>query len=864
MAEVYRARDPRLGRDVAIKVSSHQFSDRFEREARAVAALNHPHICQIYDVGPDYLVMELIEGSPLKGPLPLADTLKYASQICDALDAAHSKGITHRDLKPANILVTKTGVKLLDFGLAKLQPEAATVTASLPGDATRTMGLTGRNEIVGTLYYMSPEQLQAQSDGQEVGARSDIFSFGLVLYEMLTGKRAFEGSSPASVIAAIMERPAPSIADVAPPALDRLLQRCLKKEPDDRWQTVRDLKSELDWIASAAGEAAVPAAITRRRTLPWIAAVVLGVTTVAASWIAYRATRPADLKPLVRLDVDLGPDVALGSFAGPNAILSPDGSRLVYVSHNRLFTRGLDQQPATELSGTDGANAPFFSPDGQWVAFFAGSKLKKVSVAGGAANILCNAPLGVGGSWGEDGTIIAALNIVGGLFRISADGRAPAPLTKLDRERGEVTHRWPQILPRDKAVLFTAHTRNVGSFDDATIEVISLADRRKKTLLRGGAYGRYVPSGHLIYVNRGTLFAVPFDLAELEVHGSPTPVLYQVAYSINTGTTGFEASQTGTLVYESGDTRGGAVAVQWLESNGKTRVLLPKPANYGRPSLSPDGRRLAVEVSDGPSQDIWVYGLARDTMTRLTFDGIVNQSPIWSPDGRYIVFGDREGISWTRADGVGRPQSLVRTKTPNTFPWSFTSDGKRLAYNVVGNPETGYDLWTVPLETDGAGLRAGKPEVYLQTPFDKRNPSFSPDGRWLAYTSNELGSFQVYVQAFPDKGGKWQISRDGGGYPMWSHSGRELFFESLDNRIMVAGYTVQGDSFMPDTPRLWSEKALANTVNSRKNVDLAPDGKRIVAVMPADVGDAQQSRSHIVFLENFLDELRRRVPVSGK
>ena len=498
------------------------------------------------------------------------------------------------------------------------------------------------------------------------------------------------------------------------------------------------------------------------------------------------------------------------------------------------------------------------------MAFFADGKLKKVSVTGGVAIVLCNAPLGTGGSWGEDGTIVAAVNIVGGLFRISDDGTAPVPLTKLDRERGEVTHRWPQILPGGKAVLFTAHTRNVGEFDDASIEVISLADRRMKTLLRGGAYGRYVPSGHLIYVNRGTLFAVPFDVGALEVRGGPAPVISQVAYSRNQGDGGFEASQKGTLVYGSDSARGGLVTVQWLESDGRTRALLPKPGDYGRPSLSPDGRRLAMEVGDGPSQDVWVYSLDRDTITRLTFDGKVNQSPIWSPDGRYIVFGDREGLSWTRADGVGRPQSLVRTKTPNTFPWSFTSDGKRLAYNVVDNPETGYDLWTVPLETDGTGLRAGKPEVYLQTPFDKRNPSFSPDGRWLAYASNELGSFQVYVQAFPDKGGKWQISSAGGGYPMWSHSGRELFFESLDNRIMVAGYTVQGDSFVPDKPRRWSEKALANTVNSRKNVDLAPDSKRFVVVMPAEAGDAQQSRNHVIFLENFFDELRRRVPVSGK
>jgi serine/threonine-protein kinase len=376
-------------------------------------------------------------------------------------------------------------------------------------------------------------------------------------------------------------------------------------------------------------------------------------------------------------------------------------------------------------------------------------------------------------------------------------------------------------------------------------------------------------------VHRGTLFAVPFDLSALEVRGSPVVVLNQVAYSSNNGGAQFEASQTGTLVYRSGDTRSGLITVQWLESDGKTRALLPKPGNYGRPSLSPDGRRLAIEVGEGSGQDIWVYDLERDTMTPRTFDGKLNLAPIWSPDGLYIVFGSANGLSWTRADGAGKPQLLIRSKN-NVFPWSFTPDGKRLAYHEM-DPKTSFDLWTVPLENDGAGLRAGKPEVFLQTPADEQVPSFSPDGKWLAYSSSETGSFQVHVRAFPDTGAKWQISVDGGDYPMWSRSGRELFFESMGNRIMVAGYTVHGDSFVADKPRLWSEKTLGNTFTFGKNVDLAPDGQRVVALMPAEgletrqpqhhviflenFFDERQPQHHVVFLQNFFDELRRRAPV---
>src|SRR5579863_4674010 len=504
MGEVYKARDTRLNRIVAIKISNEQFSERFEREAHAVAALNHSNVCTLHDVGPNYLVMEYIQGTPLRGPLPLQQALKYAVQICDALDAAHRKGITHRDLKPGNILVTKTGIKLLDFGLAKIGPDN-----NPPSDATLTKALTGKNEIVGTLYYMSPEQLQSQATGQEIDARSDIFSFGLVLYEMLTGKRAFDGSSPASVIAAIMERPAPSIGDVAPAALDRVLKKCLEKDSENRWQNARDLKTELEWIAQASSDVNIaPSSAARREKLPWIAATVLTLVAAGATWIAYSATRPAELKPLVRLEADLGHDVYLNALGGSDIILSSNGTRIAYLSGNHLFTRRLDQASATELPITPGATSPFFSPDGQWIGFVAGGKLRKISVEGGAEIALCDAAASyTGADWGEDGNIIASLRVSGGLSQVSSSsGGVPIAVTQLEGE--ERTHRWPQILPGGKTVLFTAENSTVG-FDDAKIEAVTLADHHRKTVQRGGTYGRYVPApggkGYLTYVSRGTL-----------------------------------------------------------------------------------------------------------------------------------------------------------------------------------------------------------------------------------------------------------------------------------------------------------------------------------------------------------------------
>jgi len=860
MGEVYKARDTRLNRTVAIKVSNEQFSERFEAEAQAVASLNHSNICTLLDVGSNYLVMEYIEGTPLEGPLPLAQALKYAAQICDALDAAHKKGIVHRDLKPANILVTRGGgIKLLDFGLAKISRAAKT-----PNEATLTMALTGKNEIVGTLNYMSPEQLQAQATGQQIDGRSDIFSFGLVLYEMLTGKRAFDGSSPATVIAAIMERPAPSIEDFAPPALDRLLKRCLEKDPENRWQCARDLKAELEWIAQTSHEgSASPSPIARSKPFLWVLAGVLPILAAALSWFAYRSSRPPELKPLIRLDVDLGHDVDLNALGGSDTIISPDGTRIAYLSRGHLFTRKLDQTAAHELTVTAGPTSPFFSPDGEWIGFSASGKLRKVSVEGGAEVVLCDAASSYTGSdWGEDGNIIASLRISGGLAQVSSAGGTPVPVTELQGE--ERTHRWPQILPGGKAVIFTAENTTVG-FDDAKLEAVTLPDHRRKTLLRGGTFARYLPvaggRGYLIYLNRATLFAVPFDAEKLEIKGSPLPVLQQVSYSPMFGSAKISFSRNGTLLYRGRDIDTSRVAIQWLDSTGKVQPILDKDGLFVNPSISPDGQRLAV-ANDDWKRGIWVYDIRRDTLSPLTIDRNASH-PVWTPDGKYVVYQAPEGIAFARADGASKPELLTQSNEFQ-YPTSISPDGRWLVFYQMG--QQGFDIWILPVERQGDGMKAGKPEFFQHTFFGQRGASFSSDGHWIAFSSNESGASQIYVRAFPDKGGSWQISSNGGSVPVFSRNGRELFFfNAPDERIMVASYSAKGDSFVAEKPRMWSSQsmgmALSGTVGGQ--YDVSPDGKRIAAATYARTSTPQDS-GHVIFLENFVDELQRKIPFPGK
>jgi serine/threonine protein kinase len=854
MGAVYRARDPRMGRDVAIKVAAERFSERFSREVHAVAALNHPNICHLYDVGPNYLVMELVEGESPRGPLPLEEALRIARQIADALEAAHEKGIVHRDLKPGNIKIKPDGtVKVLDFGLAKTSGAPASASASPEASPTISMAATQAGVILGTAGYMSPEQAR----GKAVDRRADIWAFGVVLYEMLTGKRLFQGEDLTETLASVV-KDKPDLSGVPAPAR-RLLERCLEKDPRKRLRDIGDMELLL---ADPSAPVSIAPSRPRIGSAGGLAAGVLAVALAIALWAPWRAEKPVD-RPLVRLDVDLGADVSLPapSVSASSVAISPDGTRLAYASGTptRLFIRRLDQPKATEISGTHGANTPFFSPDGQWIGFRAGSNLSKISVEGGAALPLVDISGFAGASWGEDGSIVVSEPFGRGLLRIPAGGGPPQIVAGLGS--GEIALSNPQILPGGKAILFAAYTTS--DVDKYTIEVLTLADRHRKIVARGGASPRYLATpgepGHLIYLNKATLFAVPFDSDKLETHGTAVAVLDDVAYFPATGASQFDLSLGpsghGTLVYRRGSGTSSMMTLQWVDPTGKTEPLGAKPGAYGEPSLSPDGKRVALEVTEGGRTDDWVYDPQRDAMTRLTFDGSAHFSwPIWNPDGRYVVLqSSGKGILQARADGSSQPQSLTESKAP-LFPDAFTQDGKRLAYDDFSTGRS--QIWTVPLEEQGGQLKAGKPEQFLKSGFDDRFPSFSPDGRWLAYQSNESGKFEIYVRALPPpsagQGGKWQISNGGGREPHWPRNGHDLFYQSGD-QIMAVSYTVKGDTFVAEKPRVWIAKL------GGPDWAMAPDGKRVLVLTPAESAEAPKQEHEVVFLMNFFDYLRQRV-----
>jgi len=862
MGEVYRARDTKLDREVAIKILPDALAHdperlaRFEREAKVLASLNHPNIAQIYGVEDRALVMELVEGETLAGPLAIETALDYARQIAEALEAAHDKGITHRDLKPANVKVTPQGVvKVLDFGLAAVAQAPDAGPDSRANSPTLTIGVTEAGMIMGTAGYMSPEQ----AAGKPVDRRADIWSFGVLLWELLTGARLFDGETISHTLADVLRAPIDldKLPRETPAKIRELLRRCLDRNVKKRLRDIGEARIALE---DPQGDEPAASAPSRSR-LGWVVAAVVTSALVALAFIHFRE-KPVE-RPLVRLDVDLGSEVALSplSRGSNNVILSPDGSRLVYVAGDplRLYTRRLDQSKANELPGTEDAIRPFFSPDGQWVGFFtgrAGDKLYKISVEGGAAVPLADLSGTIGGSWGADDNIIVG-GINRGLLRVPARGGAPT--TALERASGAGEYVFPQILPGGKAVLFSDRTRGGNT---NSIEVFSFAGRGQKTLVRGGYAGRYLPSGHLVYANKGTLFAIPFDVDRLETRGTAVPVLDDVDYQPGTFGVDVDFAGIGTLVYRRGTSAPGAtgMSIQWVDGAGKKDPLRAKPGAYRSLRLSPDGKRLALLAGEG-STDVWVYDLQRDAMTKLTFGAGPYIFPIWSPDGRYVLFGaPGKGIYWTRADGAGQPQPLTQSQNPQ-IPSSFAPSGKWLAYfEILERPQ----VFTIPLEEQGGQWKAGKPEQFLKSQFTDLNPAFSPDGRWLAYASDESGNSEVYVRAFPPpasgQGGQWQISNSGGTAPRWSRNGRELIYQAGD-QLMTVSYSVKGDTFVAEKPRVWIDKL---GTGARLAWDLAPDGKRVVVLTPVGTPEAPKADHEVTFLLNFFDELRRRAPVGSK
>jgi Tol biopolymer transport system component/predicted Ser/Thr protein kinase len=850
MGEVYRATDTRLHREVAIKVSAERFTERFEREARAIAALNHPNICHLYDVGPNYLVMELVEGETLKGPLPLETALDYARQIADALEAAHEKGIIHRDLKPGNIKIKPDGtVKVLDFGLAKM---GGTPTAPSEESPTVTMNETQAGVILGTAAYMAPEQAK----GKPVDKRADIWAFGVVLYEMLTGERMFHGETTTEVLASVLKEE-PKF-DRVPEKVRPLLRRCLEKDPKKR---LRDIGEAMAWVENAPA-AATAASRSRLGWVPWAVAAAAVVALATVSWMLW--PRETD-RPLVRQDVDLGPDIFMTGPVRfvPSVVFSPDGTRVAFLARSsetgklKLFTRTLDQPKAIALPGTEGGGirGPFFSPDGKWIGFYAYNKLNKIAVEGGAVFPL--APITsefTGASWGKDSIVFGQQQSP--MQLISPAGGQATPLTEIGSS--------PQLLPGGKAVLYAQNT--TADPDTGTVEVLTLEDHRKKTLLHGGAFPRYVASssrassrwGHLLYVFHGAVFALPFDLDRLETDGTAVRMLDDLA-GIEGRTAGkFDVSQTGTLVYQKGAVQPRAlVTVQWQDAAGLREPILASPGDYRSPRLPPDGKRLAFWGPGGTGNPnaVQVYDPQTGGTTKLA----TGYEPLFSSDGLFVVFeasgdGTNHSLGWARTDGAGQPQPLLAPGQNEEVPFSFSSDGKLLAYVVLGGPGSSslsdYSIFTVPVEELNGQLKAGTPEQFLKGQVAGVSPAFSLDGKWLAYSSaSESGTRNVFVRPFhqPDSGPgrKWMISVRGGAGPVWSGTSPDLLYVGPDG-LMPVHYTVNGDVFVPDKPRLWAQQVPKGS----GFLGLSPDGKRMALMTRSDqppepCGNTRSSSSKI-------------------
>ncbi len=854
MGEVYRARDTRLDRVVAIKILPSRFSEnpeakqRFEREARTISSLNHPNICTLHDVGHqdgiDYLVMEYLEGETLadrlrKGPLPVLQVLKHGAEICDGLEKAHRSGVVHRDLKPGNIMLTKTGAKLMDFGLAKTAAVAnidssssLTVTLSTPAGSHP---LTAQGTVVGTFQYMAPEQVE----GKEADARSDIFALGAVLYEMATGKRAFEGKTAASAMAAVLERDPEKVSSLqptAPAALDHVVQGCLAKDPEERWQSAGDVGRQLRWMGSDLPSGAVPVQARGRRganlRYAMLALAVL-MALGAQLWSNFRnrevpQTVRSFLPPPAQMTFDF-----TGDFSGP-PVMNADGTAIAFSARTQkerdsLWVQLLNEVAAKKIEGTDGAAFPFWSVDGKWVGFFADGHLKKVPAAGGPVTVLAPTPNPRGGSWNQDNVIIYEPDYRDTLWRISASGGTPARVTKFDTGK-HTTHRWPKFLPDGKHFVFFA-TNHSGNAEQG-IYWGSLDDGSYKHVIDSDSQGIYA-SGYLLYHVQSQLVAQKFDASSGNLSGDPVLLASDVEYDSGTWHTSFTASQNGLLAYEPGSKALGNDLV-WVDRQGKMLGKVGERTFYkGAGRLSPDGKRLAVAMGD-PQADIWVMDLASRARTRLTFGGATHLEPSWSADGQRVVYTRQNGSSVVNgtsfrarlANGGGQEEILLDNHGVGE-PMSFFSpqlspDGKYLVHTEQQGPNiTG--IYATPLTGGEKPITVVKPGSELTRIVQYR---LSPDGRWLAYSSTESGREEVYVTHFPSGEGRWQVSQNGGTFPVWRGDSKEIWYLGSDSVLYAAAVSVNGGEFELAPVHPMFQVTYTSPVGTP--FDVFPDGQKVV------------------------------------
>jgi Tol biopolymer transport system component len=862
MGEVYKARDTRLERTVAVKVlpqhmsSSAEVRQRFEREAKTISQLSHPHICALYDVGregeTEYLVMEYLEGETLserlaKSPLPLEQTLRYGQEIADALDKAHRQGIVHRDLKPANVMLTKSGVKLLDFGLAKAMAPAAPQSSltSLPTQH----GLTQEGTILGTFQYMAPEQLE----GKDADARTDIWAFGCVLYEMATGRKTFSGATHASLITAIMSAQAPSIASVqamSPQALDRVVKTCLDKDPERRWQSAADVGQQLRWIGDEPSSAPARPAARRREWLAWVLAAAAALAAAVALLRTGDGNASRGYSGSVRSAILLPGMSTVRALA-----LSPDGTQLALVARdasgrNLLWVRPLDSSVARPLSGTENPSLPFWSPDGRSIGFFADGKLKRIDTLGEPPLTICDAPVARGGAWNQDGVILFSPVTDGPLYRVDASGGKPTAVTKLDAKRGESSHRWPVFLPGGKRFLYLVASFGVPR-EGTGIYVGSLDSNEETLLVRAGANAAYVPPGYLVYYREGNLLAQRLDAKIERPEGEPFALAEDIQFFPQQQNALFSASLTGVLVSQPrSDTS--VSQLTWLDRSGKVLGTLGPPANQSNPRIAPDGKRVALDIVDPQTGniDVWIYASGGGLPTRMTSDPSIDSLPVWSPDGRRLAFmslrRSHPDIYVTASDGASG-EELVLESGRAKYVTDWSPDGRFLLFRA-SDATTNLELWTLPVGGDG------KPIPFRRASYGVGHGQFSPDGRWIAYASNETGRSEIHVAPFPGPGSSWRVSTAGGTEPRWRRDGKELYYLAPDGKLMVVGVST-GPPFEADVakPLFQVRRRERVSASDQYGYDVSADGQRFL--VSAEIGE--ESAPPLSLVTNWVGGLRK-------